>query len=238
MIIRNPARLPTASSTAPLPARRPFAIPREAYSPEGFRRWAFSGNYPDDCQVSLIGNEILIDMNSDNIGTHGKVKMVITGVLMNLVYQEDLGEIFPDRTLVTHAAAGISNEPDACFVSWQRIDSGEVVIVRDDRNDEQSILGAPDWVLEVVSRSSVRKDTKLLKQRYFAARVEEYWLVDARSEQVRLEILVRGKRAFTAQPRRGGWIASNVFGRRFSLQRRDYKGFWRYDLMMGESSQP
>ena len=151
---------------------------------------------------------------------------------MNLVYENDLGEMFPDRTLVTHEAAGISNEPDACFVSWKRIESGEVTIARDARNEEQSILGAPDWVLEVVSHSSVRKDTRLLKKAYFAAGVDEYWLVDARSQQVRLDILVRGKRAFVAAPKRSGWATSQVFSRRFSLRRRIYKGFWRYELLV------
>src|SRR5256885_8764701 len=42
--------------------------------------------------------------------------------------------------------------------------------------------GTPDMVLEVVSESSVQKDTKRLRQLYWQAGIREYWLVDARRE--------------------------------------------------------
>ena len=43
---------------------------------------------------------------------------------------------------------------------------------------EQGCIGAPDWIIEIVSRSSKQMDylTKLLK--YRSAGVREYWIVD------------------------------------------------------------
>lgn len=49
-----------------------------------------------------------------------------------------------------------------------------------DRNklDDRGCNGAPDWIIEVVSPSSIRMDyyTKLFK--YSSAKVREYWIVD------------------------------------------------------------
>ncbi|MBY0229209.1 MAG: Uma2 family endonuclease [Gemmataceae bacterium] len=74
-------------------------------------------------------------------------------------------------------------------------------------------------VLEAVSRSSVTKDTELLRDAYAAVGVLEYWLVDCRTAPLRFDILrlVRG-RYVMARPREG-WTRSAVFGRSFRLVR-------------------
>ena len=43
--------------------------------------------------------------------------------------------------------------------------------------------------MEIVSDSSVVKDTRQLRQAYARAGVHEYWLVDARGEDLLFEIL-------------------------------------------------
>ena len=58
------------------------------------------------------------------------------------------------------------------------------VICDSDKLDDKGCVGAPDWVIEVVSASSVRMDynTKLFK--YRSAGVREYWIVDSRKDVV------------------------------------------------------
>ena len=72
-------------------------------------------------------------------------------------------------------------------------------------------------VLEVVSRSSVQKDTVTLKRAYWEAGAREYWLVDARKEPLRFDLFRRGRSGFAAARRRDGWATSDVFGRSFRL---------------------
>jgi len=48
--------------------------------------------------------------------------------------------------------------------------------------------GTPDMVLEVVSASSVVKDTETLLQLYWQAGIPEYWLVDARGEALEFTV--------------------------------------------------
>lgn len=74
-------------------------------------------------------------------------------------------------------------------------------------------------VLEVVSRTSVKKDTEDLFATYFQAGITEYWLVDARSEPLRFDIYQYTTRGYRKARVRERWLASKVFGKSFQLQR-------------------
>ena len=58
----------------------------------------------------------------------------------------------------------------------------DVIIIcrkeNDDRMRERVLFGAPDFVLEVISPSSVRRDTVIKMNKYKKAGVREYWLLD------------------------------------------------------------
>jgi Uma2 family endonuclease len=94
--------------------------------------------------------------------------------------------------------------------------------------------GTPDWVLEIVSTSSVRKDTQLLRQRYYQAGIAEYWLIDTRGAAINFQILRHEPAGYVEAPaRRGGWRQSQVFARAFRLARRPGRmGLWQYTLHM------
>ena len=97
------------------------------------------------------------------------------------------------------------------------------------------IEGSPDWVLEVVSRSSIRKDTVRLRRTYHRAGVREYWLINALDEPIDFQILLHGPEGYEPAPRRGRWQLSRIFGRGFQLQRtRNPRGRWNYLLLIKE----
>jgi len=206
-------------------------IPASALSPVAFSAWSLSGAAPERGRFALLGGELFIDMNAQIIGTHGRVKLAVSQVIGVLVTERNLGEFHLDGTRLTHVEAEISNDPDACFVSWDSLQTGKVSLVRNSKDEEESLIGSPDWVLEVVSRSSVRKDTVVLRERYFLAGIREYWLIDARREKIKFEILVRGAAAYLPQPVVDGWQISPVFERRFSLVRQEVNGYWRFELL-------
>ena len=61
----------------------------------------------------------------------------------------------------------------------------DVTVVCDrDKLDERGCNGAPDWVIEVVSPSSVKMDYERKKELYQESGVEEYWIVDTEKESV------------------------------------------------------
>jgi len=43
--------------------------------------------------------------------------------------------------------------------------------------DSKGCLGAPDWIIEILSKSTAQKDTQIKFQLYQEAGVKEYWLV-------------------------------------------------------------
>jgi Uma2 family endonuclease len=88
-------------------------------------------------------------------------------------------------------------------------------------------------VLEIVSKSSIIKDTRELRLAYHRAKVSEFWLVDARGREIDFQILVRRAAKFVAVPARDGWRLSPTFGRRFRLVRSmNRQNRWSYRLDM------
>ena len=73
--------------------------------------------------------------------------------------------------------------------------------------------------MEIVSPGSVTKDTKKLRGCYHRAGIDEYWLIDARGEEVDFQILVHGKDEYEPANRTGKWQVSPVFGKKFRLRR-------------------
>jgi Uma2 family endonuclease len=196
-------------------------IPASALTHDGLRRWATSDVFPDGVRVAFVQGEVLLDMSPEELESHNKVKLKIAAVLNQIVEDEKLGEVFADGVLLTHEGASLSTEPDVMFVSWESFDSGRVKLTEKVGRPRRyvELIGSPDLVVEVVSDSSVRKDTELLRAAYLAAGVTEYWMVDARGSEIRFEILHGlGARFSPSAPADQPQI-SRVLGRRWRLGR-------------------
>ena len=59
-----------------------------------------------------------------------------------------------------------------------------VVCDPDKMSDGRHVRGGPDWVVEVLSPSTRKRDMTVKKDRYRAGGVKEYWVVDIESETV------------------------------------------------------
>lgn len=200
---------------------------------EGFVAWVTSDEGPQRGRFSFINQEIFIDMSPEELETHNKVKGTVDNTIFNLNEELDLGELFGDGTQVTNAAADLSTEPDGTFIKWRSYQTKKVQLVprRDTQGQYIEVRGRPDWVLEVVSRSSFQKDTVVLRQAYHRAKIPEYWLINALDEEIDFQILVHRRQDYQAVPPQDGWLFSPVFGRFFRLERRRNRmGRWRYKL--------
>lgn len=196
-------------------------VPVSAFSLAGFRAWSSSDGFPEVGKIAFVGGEILIDMSPERLDSHVAVKSEIYRVVATVVADDDLGKFYVDGTRFVHEEAGVSNEPEALFVSWAAFAAKRVRMVRTrDRRDFIELEGSPDWVLEIVSPGSVFKDTVQLRAAYHCAGVAEYWLIDARGKKVRFEILHHAPQTYEPAPKiRGGWQESKVFGKQFRLLR-------------------
>ncbi len=212
-----------------------LVIPDEVTDLASFREWVHSGDLPEKTAVHFIANEVWVDL-TEEVHTHNAIKMAIYVTLGALAREESLGRVFADGVLLTNDRADLACEPDAMFVSAESLNTRRVTFTAGATTGAQAteMVGSPDVVVEVVSRSSVEKDTVLLFAAYFAAGVLEYWLIDARDEaDVRFDIYRRGTKGFTAVRKAKGWVKSDVFDRKFRLTPRAEFGLTDFDLEVG-----
>jgi Uma2 family endonuclease len=206
-------------------------IPRDAYTLPGFRRWVHSDEFPEKQPVLFLKGEIYLFIPKEDVFTHAAVKTAVAGPVYNLNQQLDLGDFYINGVLVTNVEADLSGNPDMVGILWESLDSGKVRYVTNREEQTVEIEGSPDWLLEIVSNGSVKKDKHDLRDAYHQAGVKEYWIIDARGHDVDFKILHWRKTGYVGAARKGGWQRSLVFGRSFRLTRaRDRRGEWRYTL--------
>jgi Uma2 family endonuclease len=128
-----------------------------------------------------------------------------------------MGLLLGDGARLSNVEADISVVPDALFASRATLQDNRLRLLDTRGEGYDELEGSPDMVLEVVSYSSVRKDTKQLRRCYWEAGVREYWLVDAREEPLSFDILRHTPKGYRTTPKKDGWIKSNVFGKSFRL---------------------
>lgn len=212
-----------------------ISVPPTAGTLEGFREWALSDEFPERGKITFVAGGLIVDMSPESLEKHSEIKTEICRVLSNLVRDQKLGRLHIDGVLITNVTAGVSNEPDALFLSRQTIKSDRIKLTpaKNDPESSKEIVGTVDWVLEIVSPSSIKKDKVLLRKAYYESGIGEYWLIDALRDQVEFEILVPGDKEYEPVPPQDGWLASPTFGKRFKLEReKDEDDFWQYTLYL------
>jgi hypothetical protein len=183
---------------------------------DSFRRWADSADFPEEGRIDYIKGEVWVDMSKQQIFTHASVKNEFNMVLGSIIKVGRLGLFLPDGVLLSNVDADIAVNPDAFFVS-NAARQDRVRLLEGKKSGYVEMEGSPDMVLEVVSDSSVHKDTHQLRQDYWTAGIREYWLVDARKEPLVFDILRHTPKGYRATPKKDGWLKSAVFGKSFRL---------------------
>ncbi|MBI4500190.1 MAG: Uma2 family endonuclease [Gemmatimonadetes bacterium] len=92
------------------------------------------------------------------------------------------GRLFTAPVGVEFTATEEGVQPDVLFVRTERLN-----IVRED-----TIQGAPDLVIEILSPSTARRDRSIKLQLYRRQGVAEYWIVDTDARQVEVWRLADG----------------------------------------------
>lgn len=202
---------------------------------EEFQRWTWSSQFPERGRIDYVDGNVEVDMSPEDLFTHGTVKGKIYATLLARIEELDLGHLFVDRTRVSLSHANSSVEPDIVFVSHQAIQEDRIRLVPAASDAPDRFIewqGAPDLVVEVVSDSSVEKDTKRLFHSYGLAGVSEYWLVDARGSEVDFQIhRLVADRYQQVESDDMGFRFSPVMNAKYRLDRqRGTGGFWQYRL--------
>lgn len=129
----------------------------------------------EDCLCELIAGT-LVEKPTGFL--ESRLAIILGAMLFQFVDQHDLGVIAGESGMV-RLEFGRIRIPDLCFVSWDRLPSGEL--------PTDAILRiAPDLAVEILSESNTRKEMEQKLLEYFEAGVRLVWYIDpvARTVQV------------------------------------------------------
>ncbi len=206
-------------------------IPHWVADLSSFRHWVQSDEIPEKVRIGYLNGEVWVDMSKEQVFFHNQDKNEYGFVLTGLAKSGRPGQYFPDGLRVSNREANLSAQPNGTFVCDDSFDSGRVRLVPGARDGVVELEGSPDMVLEIVSWSSVHKDTVTLLDLYWRAGIREYWLVDVRGDRLVFEIYRHTAKGYVATRKQGGWVKSAVFGRSFRLVRQmDKRGNPAYTL--------
>ncbi len=194
-----------------------ISVPDWVVDLESFRRWMDAEDVPEKARICYFENKVWIDMSKEQVFSHVLVKTQFIIVVGGHAKAGQMGLFLGDGVRLTNLDANFSVKPDATFISQASLNGGQVRFVEGMEEGFLEVEGTPDMVLEVISPTSVRKDTVVLRQAYWDAGIREYWLVDARKEPLAFDILRHTSRGYVSTRKQQAWVASAVFGKSFRL---------------------
>jgi Uma2 family endonuclease len=205
-------------------------IPDYVRDHESFRRWARSPECPEHLRVAFYDGDLWVDPEMEQLYVHNQVKLAVSVTVAPLI--QDHGIYVGEGMLLTNAVAGLSTLPDGYYVSDRAFETGRAREIAGQKHGFTEVEGSPEMVLEVVSDSSVTKDLVDLRRLYWESGIDEYWVIDARSDEPIFELLKHGPKVYTAvRKQAGGWLRSEVIGRSFRLiQKQSRRGRPSYTL--------
>ena len=138
-----------------------------SYSYADYMTWQLSET------IELIKGKISMMAPTPNV-RHQKISWILSGALY-IYFKNKLCSAFSapfDVRLYDRSKSLLANQeittvvqPDIC------------VICDDSKLDEQGCNGAPDWIIEILSKSSSKRDAQTKHALYAESGVKEYWLV-------------------------------------------------------------
>jgi Uma2 family endonuclease len=123
--------------------------------------------------VELIKGKIQLMAPTPNV-KHQRISWQIAGTLFNYFNNKscnaftapfDVRLYDRNKSILANKEVTTVVQPDIC------------VICDPDKLDEQGCNGAPDWIIEILSKGNSKKEVKIKHQLYAEGGVKEYWLV-------------------------------------------------------------
>ena len=137
-----------------------------------FREWL-----DEDKKAEFINGEII--MHSPVKKKHWSASGNLAFLLELYARINDLGRIAVEKALI--ALTRNDYEPDICFFSKEKASLF---------TDDQMIFPAPDFVVEILSKSTAKKDKGIKHQDYAAHGIREYWIIDPNHKSIDQYILI------------------------------------------------
>ncbi len=119
---------------------------------------------PDDVRYELIEGELI--MTPSPVTRHQWISILLAAEILRYVLDNNLGKVFTSPFDVYLDNENVV-QPDILFISKDRLN-----IITD-----KNVQGSPDFIIEILSESTVYRDAIQKKRLYARFGVKEYWIV-------------------------------------------------------------
>src|SRR5262249_8451579 len=153
---------------------------------------------PED-KWEFINGEVV--MHSPVTEQHWLVRSLIERLLIDYLHGRELGGVRGEKTLVNFTRNDF--EPDIPYFPEQ---------VTRTLLPDQWKYPVPDFIVEVLSPSTEKKDRGVKKDDYEAHGVAEYWIVDPKAETIEQYLLVDGEYKLALKQADGTFACKAIAG--------------------------
>jgi Uma2 family endonuclease len=137
-----------------------------------FREWL-----DEDKKAEFINGEII--MHSPVKKKHWSASENLSFLIGLYSRLNNLGRVAVEKALI--ALTRNDYEPDICFFSKEKSSLF---------TDDQMVFPAPDFVVEILSKSTAKKDKGIKHQDYAAHGIREYWIINPNRKSIDQYILI------------------------------------------------
>lgn len=138
---------------------------QEAMEEEKIRRKEFYQWVTEDIKAEFINGEIVV--HSPVKRQHWDANDLLSSLLSIYVRINKLGRVGTEKVMISLSRNDY--EPDLVFFSQEKVAAF---------TDDQVLFPAPDFVVEILSRSTAKHDRTTKKEDYALHGIPEYWIVN------------------------------------------------------------
>jgi Uma2 family endonuclease len=136
-----------------------------------FREWLNEDHKAEFINGHIIMHSPAADMHNESVGLLHRASSLYVDV-------RKIGKVRMEKAMV--ALTRNDYEPDIAF--WKKEKAAKILA-------EHNVYPAPDWIVEVLSKGSVKRDRVVKFADYAAHGIAEYWIIDPKKRIVEQYIL-------------------------------------------------
>ena len=158
-------------------APKHLATLQKALADEAERRQSFYNWIEEDVKAEFINGEIIL--HSPVKRRHLRVSEQLSRILSVYAQLKKRGTMMIEKAMI--ALTRNDYEPDIVFFKREK-----AALFQDD----QMLFPAPDFVVEILSKGTARKDKGIKKEDYALHGVKEYWIIDPIKQTIEQYLLI------------------------------------------------
>jgi Uma2 family endonuclease len=140
------------------------------------RREQFYNDIDESMKVEFINGEIVV--HSPAMKRHNQATGLLYQLLRNFCYKNNLGFVGFEKIMTVFSRNDY--EPDIVFFGNEKAKEFKEI---------QTLFPVPDFVVEILSKSTAKNDRGIKFDDYETHKVAEYWIIDPESEVVEQYLL-------------------------------------------------